>query len=316
MRLLDGFFRINPEELLLFTSTGTHTLLLTPGTYRATIHGAGGAGGANGTNNDYSGGAGGAGGVGKRKVEYFTLTEQTEIKIYVGNQGKTKANGGNGGNGGSGITGGAGGGGGEPSYVKVNSKYYFALGGAGGGGGGGSAAAGRYCNSGGGGGGGGFYRFDSLTGAITSVPGANGGNSGGQNDGEGKTGGAGNTTDFPGVYSAHGGGGGYYKGNRTYGGAGNSGGGAGGGGGGAGAGNHDSSHSGAGGGGAGGDTDAGGGGNGSGSRNTDKMTNAYNVHTTPTSTTDYLGNKQTAKWGVGGTTNKNGTDGWVFIERA
>jgi hypothetical protein len=45
------------------------------------------------------------------------------------------------------------------------------------------------------------------------------------------------------------------------------------------------------------------------------MTNAYNVHTAPTSTTDYNGIKQTASWGVGGTTNTNGTDGWVFIER-
>lgn len=320
MRLQNGFFRVNPEELLLYTKAGLHNVLLTAGSYKVTIHGAGGAGGENGQSaGNRSGGIGGAGGVGKKKIEYFTLTSQSQVQIYVGNKGETKANGGNGGAGGtysafgstSYIKGGAGGGGGEPSYVKANDKYYFALGGGGGGGGGGAAGAGRYCPSGGGGGGGGYYRFDSSTGAIISVPGARGGYSGGQDDGEGQQGVTGNTQDFPSIYSGHGGGG-----DRTVGAVESYGGGAGGGGGGAGAGNHGGAVSGAGGGGAGGDMDAGGGSAGTLAGYVNKAAkNAYNYKTTPTSTTDYKGMKQTTNWGVGGTTNQDGTDGWVFIER-
>ena len=198
-------------------------------------------------------------------------------------------------------------------YIE-NDGYIFALGGGGGGGGGGGASYGRGCPSAGGGGGGGYYRFDNGT--ITSVPGATGGKNGGNNDGEGSAGGAGNTLDFPLCYSGHAGGGGYSDDdNRSYGGAGNNGGGAGGGGGGAGAGNHSSSRSGAGGGGAGGDYDAGGGGLGTGSRNTYRATSAYNVHTNPTATKDYNGNTQTSGWGVGGGTNANGSDGWIYIKR-
>ena len=68
-------------------------------------------------------------------------------------------------------------------------------------------------------------------------------------------------------------------------------------------------------GGAGGDYDAGGGGYGTGSKITTYLTSAYNVHSAPTATTDYDGNTQTSGWGTGGTTNTNGSDGWVYIKR-
>lgn len=315
--------KLSLQDQLSFTdrvwkTAGDYSVYLPQGTYEYKVHGAGGSGGDDGGTVTYSGGSGGAGGVGALATGSFVVTKPSYVFLHVGEKGLTKANGGNGGDGGYSAEnngGGAGGGGGKPSYIKVGTEVIFALGGAGGGGGGGGAISGRYREAGGGGGGGGWYRFDVNTLTVISVPGASGGASGGDNDGEGKIGGAGNTVWFPMCYSGHGGGGGDSDGGRTKGGAGNNGGGAGGGGGGAGSGNHSSAHSGAGGGGAGGDYDAGGGKYGEGSKITDYITDAFIAHTIPTSTTDNEGNVQTSGWGVGGTPNTNGSDGWIYLKR-
>ena len=118
----------------------------------------------------------------------------------------------------------------------------------------------------------------------------------------------GNVEDFPGVYSGAG-----TKGDAGPAGAGASGGGASGGGGSYGGGNDAYNDSGGGGGGAGGCDDAGGGKGGPQKYFPGK--DAYNHHTTPTPTKDHLGNEVTSGYGVGGTTNTNGTDGWLYIKR-
>ena len=86
MRLLDGFFRANPEEELLYTTPGSRTILLTPGSYKVTLHGAGGAGGSSGTNDSGgTGGVGGCGGVEKRNVQYYKRSNSTHCIKHKGN---------------------------------------------------------------------------------------------------------------------------------------------------------------------------------------------------------------------------------------
>lgn len=185
-------------------------------------------------------------------------------------------------------------------------KTIYSDGAGGGGGGGQTAVTGRYAGGGGGGGGGGYYRFDPETLEITSVPGQPGGAGGlGNNWGAtNKDGYAGNTTDFPEIYSGAGTGGA-----GSGGGARASGGGASGGGGGQSTGNHTSTYSGAGGGGAGGSTDAGGGAGGA-------SNNAYNHHTTPTDVaTENQQYGLPATCGRGGLADTNGENGvlWLYM---
>lgn len=305
----------------LYENPGTYTVPLSPGKYAVLMRGGGGAGGTKG-GGPGTPGNGGAGGTSELVYTIVILTESANATIYVGAGGKTKANGGNGGNGGTvgsryegGITGGdgtngCGGGGGYPTYIKIGSAYYYATGGGGGGGGGGGARSGRYSGGAGGGGGGGFYRLDTTTGQIISVPGQPGA-AGGRGYDYGvmaADGIAGNTTDFPTLSSGAGG-----NGNADdvrYGGAAASGGGASGGGGGNSSGNEGDAFGGGGGGGAGGSLDAGGGAGGQG-RN--KGGNGSNYHTTPTASTNYLGT--TSNLGSGGGMNQNGYGGWLYIKR-
>lgn len=314
---------------LLITVAGRTDVKLRPGKYVITMCGGGGAGGTRSMN---SAGNGGAGARGDIQSATITITDTVVATVYVGAGGRTYANGGNGGRSddspaptgkyrGNNI-GGFGGGGGYPTYIKIGNRYYFANGGGGGGGGGAPAYGGRYSAAGSGGGGGGYYRLDSTTGQIISVPGQLGARGGGADDGAAAQGVAGNTTDFPGLASGRGGTGGYYKYTRGPGGAGANGGGASGGGGGGGAGNHSSSHGGGGGGGAGGSPDAGGGAAGYGAGyGWGPATNAANHHTTPTPAVDYLGQPVTAGWGIGGYGQTadiaagNGADGWFYLTR-
>lgn len=285
----------------LYTVAGTYKMPIAPGRYKVMVCGAGGAGGTS------TGATGGAGGTATVQTFTFDATTAANFRIYVGAGGKTYANGGNGGLGGAssaGRPGGAGGGGGYPSYVvSPAGDVYASLGGGGGGGAGGNSGYGRYAGGGGGGGGGGYYRFNTDTLQIQSVPGqAGGAGAGGNSYMNGGNGTVGNTTDFPGVYSAGG-----AAGARTRAGSGASGGGASGGGGGE-AGNTSGGLGGGGGGGAGGDMDAGGG-------RGDITSAAYNSHTTPTSGTNNKGDAVTSGWGIGGAPGQNGADGWVYIVR-
>lgn len=146
---------------------------------------------------------------------------------------------------------------------------------------------------------------------LESVPGQNGAN---QQARYGASGTAGNTTDFPDIKSGAGGAG-YSNGSAGWinisGGAAASGGGASGASGG-GWGDYSSggSEGGGGGGGAAGDDIAGGG--GSSYRGGQAASNHY---TTPLSTENNLGETVSTGWGTGGTTNTNGSDGWIYIER-
>lgn len=311
-----------PLKSRLWTTAGSYRVLLEPGSYTLTIHGAGGAGGSTSTA-PYSGGVGGAGGVGQLVTETISIDTAEIATIYVGAGGLTYNNGGNGGGSdgnpaGGGkyqqnYIGGFGGGGGYPTYIKIGNTFYIALGGGGGGGGGASARYGRYGQAGSGGGGGGFYRIDATTGVITSVPGQLGSRGGGQDDGAGQAGRTGNTTDFPTLQSGQGGRGGYSEEARGRGGASAYGGGASGGGGGGGAGNHSSAYGGGGGGGAGGCADAGGGKCGTGMQRYGAATDGSNPHTVPTPTVNYMGQAVSTGWGVGGTTDTNGSAGWAYI---
>ena len=309
----------------LFETAGKYELLLSPGTYYVAMSGGGGAGGSIGKNIGLAGGNAGAGGKGDVVTQKIILDTATRATVYVGAGGLTKANGGNGGNGGTqgtrdggGTTGGdsvngCGGGGGYPTYIHFsNNQIVYANGGGGGGGGGeGSSGTVRYSNPGGGGGGGGFYRLNTTTLEIASVPGKPGGGAGAGNDGSAlpAAGQAGNA-DFPQVYSGAGG-----AGNHSAGGARATGGGASGGGGGCSSGNSSGAAGGGGGGGGGGSPDAGGGAGGSGSWQNGGT--AYNHHTTPTTAYDYLGRSTNlGRGGQGQTSSKgatNGYNGWFFI---
>ena len=299
----------------LFETPGTFTVNLSPGVYEISMRGGGGAGGEDApTSSGGSEGVGGAGGTAELVQQTVSVSRTVTATVYVGTGGLTKANGGNGGNGGSGgdnMAGGGGGGGGRPTYIKIYDRYISSPGGGGGGGGGGNAqSASRFADAGCGGGGGGYYRM-SADGTITSVPGQVGAIGGGDNDGSGANGVTGNTTDFPNIMSGQGGRGGYYDGARGVGGSSAYGGGASGAGGGAGAGNHTTSSGGGGGGGAGGDTDAGGGHFGSGRTNYGAATSGSNYKSTPTASTNYLG--ETSNLGRGGTPGQNGYGGWLYI---
>ena len=201
--------------------------------------------------------------------------------------------------------------------VEAASQIIPAQGGAGGGGGGGSGKYGRNVSNGGGGGGGGLYYIDD-TAQITNIPGKTGGaglngniSAAGAAGIEGNTGMFGDTI-FSGRGGTAGHSGNYYGQN---GGAGKTGGGASGGSGATYEG-HGSTSTGGGGGGAGGDLDAGGGQRGVGGY-LDNSTDAYNTHTEPTPSTNYLG--QTSNLGMGGTGGTsdqpptNGYNGWVYI---
>ena len=304
----------------LFTVHGEYRLGLRSGTYLIKVHGAGGAGGENGGMGwpNATAGAGGAGGTGEIITRIISVPSHLSTNIHVGAGGLTHTNGGNGGAGGAGGggssvggPGGAGGGGGEPSYIAINNTYYVAegAGGGGGGGGGGTTAYNNASRGGAGGGGGGYYRFSA--GAIIAVDGKTGGN---QTTDYGQAGTDGNTTDFPTIASGRGATG-TSDSYRIAGGAGASGGGASGASGGGWASySSGGSFGGGGGGAAGGSLDAGGGGAGAGGVDTLAQPGS-NAHTIPTASVDYLGNVVTSGWGVGGTTDTDGADGWVYITR-
>ena len=302
----------------LWKENGAYNIKISDGTYYFWERGAGGAGGENGGTGwvNAPAGSGGAGGVGNLLFSSFVISGDTDVTVYVGAAGKTASNGGNGGSGGAGGgasvggPGGAGGGGGEPSYIKVDNVYYVANGGGGGagGGGGGTNYPSHAARGGGGGGGGGYYRLEGDS--IISVAGKSGGN---QTASYGENGTAGNTTDFPDIRSGDGGGG-FSNVYYIAGGSGASGGGASGASGG-GWGSYTEGNGaggGGGGGGAGGSPDAGGGQAGGGYGT---GTNGSNYHTTPTSSTDYLGNEVISGWGIGGSVNMDGYDGWVYLVR-
>lgn len=307
----------------LYEEPGTYEIALTPGVYTVMMRGAGGAGGNNGDGNTGTYGKGGAGGTAELVQETFTLSRAVVATVYVGAGGLTKSNGGNGGDRGEPgwmstgrYWGGAGGGGGFPTYLKIFTRYILSAGGGGGGGGGGAGerSTSSHNSSAGGGGGGGYYRLE--RGVVTSVPGKKGATgaprSGSEYDGANGT--AGNTQDFPSLYSGAGGiGHGSISGSK---GNGASGGGASGASGGSytlGSG-YTSGTSGAGGGGAGGSTDAGGGTGGpalTGGQSDSRGSNASNPHTTPTLSTNYLG--ENSNLGRGGNPNENGYGGWLYI---
>lgn len=151
---------------------------------------------------------------------------------------------------------------------------------------------------------------DALTeqGAMyISVPGQNGVDGAGLMTGTNGT--AGNTTDFPNIYSGGGGRGANHEAQGSDS-AGANGGGASGGSGGGANWNTDWATGGAGGGGAGGSYSAGGGQGGEGSK---PGYNASNVRTTPESTINYLEETVTTHCGVGGLPGYDGFDGYVYI---
>lgn len=298
----------------LYTDAGGYFLTIPAGTYLAYLHGAGGAGGEAGGATNFAAGEGGAGATGDLVTTNFTLPEEMQIYIYVGEKGYTYAYNGNGGAGGSASysnIGGNGGGGGRPSLLVIEyaltEEYFYANGGGGGGGGGGSAHGHashmRYSGPGGGGGGGGFYRVANHM--IESVPGQN------AVDGNGVQG---NITDFPLLKSGNSGAGGddgaYYAGKP-----GAYGGGASGAAGTRGKQNTDWTYSGGGGGGAGGSADAGGGHGGYGQEGRSAGQNGTNYHSLPTKSINWLGQEVLSGWGIGGIPNMNGSDGWVYIAR-
>lgn len=310
--LLNPFMYSNNWEDLLLTTPGETIVKLPKGYYHAVIRGSGGCGGQNGEANAYAGGDGGAGGPGKITELFFLNTvSKYEATLYVGEQGKTYDNGGNGGargtNSGSGANGGTGGGGAEPSYlIYSDNDVAFADGGAGGGGGGGGSETGRNSDGATGGAGGGRKYFDVNTRTIISVAGKQGGYA--VNNGAGGPGYAGDTTNFPQVYSGAGGA------STSAGGASASGGGASGGGGGS-RGNHSGGESGSGGGGAAGDDIAGGGGRGQSASHFGGT--AYNHYVTAIDTTaENALYGITGNYGTGGNGGNNeGTTGFILLEK-
>lgn len=311
-RVYVGSNLVYKDDYPLYTQGTYHNIYLPAGEYDIIIRGGGGAGGTTGGRSTVRcygyGGKGGAGGKGDLLVQHFQFLEDTYItELYVGEGGLTKANGGNGGSGnnyGNGGQAGHGGGGGMPSYVLINGQYYYALGGGGGGGGGSSGTQpSSYPDGGSGGGGGGFYRFSN--GVITSVPGAAGGRGSLAKGGNRSNGGAGNTTDFPDIT----GGVGWGIGTSTAA--------LGGGAGGGGAANSGKGGSAwGGGGGAGGSTDAGGGQGGLNSDNATPTTSLEpsNVHWIPTDTIEENAQYNVhGNYGIGGGTDQNGTNGFVYI---
>lgn len=312
----------------LFTSGSS--ISLPAGQYQFIMRGGGGAGGQTGGNyGDSVGGVGGCGGCGKLVVQDVTVySGGRHYNIVIGTGGLTYSNGGNGGfRGAGGVNAspyaGSGGGGGMPSYVwwtnNGNDYFYAANGGGGGGGGGGAATNNRRYDAGGaGGGGGGFYKIasNSQNGfSVTSMAGKAGKNSTGyytagsvgengyyinSKDLNIYAGGGGNGTGAVGAGQA-----------RYRGASGSSGGG--------GPANSNTGAGGNGGGGAGGCEDAGGGAN---ARNT--KYSQYNSSLAPTNAgkttpTNTLAENQSygvnADYGKGGTTNTNGSQGFVIVKR-
>lgn len=307
-----------PLKSLLYTTAGTHNVVLEPGYYEIQVCGGGGAGGESGQQTTYFSGVGGAGAPGKITKKSITINTPTAIQIVVGAGGLTYSNGGNGGAGGAGgATGGGGGGGGHPTYIEINGEYIIGEAGGGGGAGGGSRTAGRLAIGSGGGGGGGYYHF--TNGQEISYPGKAGGN-GGVFPSGGQSGTTGYNIIFTSdsVFSGASSSGSDSSQSGAYGklycGASGAGGGA--------ANNKGSTWAGAGGGGAPGSPDAGGGGGGGPTVSGEGITpvyyysrNAANHYTTPISTTDYMGNTVTTGWGIGGDPNANGAPGWVYIKQ-
>ena len=200
------------------------------------------------------------------------------------------------------------------TYTRNASNDYYsdtqsiiANGGGGGGGGGGGVGTGRYRPGGGGGGGGGYYSIDTNTLVITSVAGMGGAYA--PSGAPGISGTAGNQ-DFTAVYSGAGAGGYGHPGS-----AGAIGGGASGGSGGAIGNTGADVRSGGGGGGGGGTPGANGGFGGAQGAGARQGDNAYNAGTSPAPSIDYEGNAVTSGWGIGGTTNTDGADGWLYITR-
>jgi len=193
--------------------------------------------------------------------------------------------------------------------IQINPLVFYANGGGGGGGGGSGAIYGRYSGGGGGGGGGGYYYFDTTNNAVVAVNGCDGATGGHGGHGPGYVGVAGNTAQFPSLYSGNG------IGWNHGGGAGASGGGATGGGGGYGAGNEGDAWGGGGGGGGGGSADAGGGSGGYGNPG-GYGGNGSNYHTTPTAVADENANIGViGNYGLGGTSGQNGNSGFVYVKR-
>lgn len=322
--LLNPLMYGNQWKDVLITEPGTTTVKMPKGIYQVVVRGAGGAGGVTGGNftNSYTstGGVGGCGGCGKLTVSYPNITSPVTATVCVGSQGLTYANGGNGGAGGLSAgngapNAGAGGGGGFPSYLQYSDTDIISANGGGGGGGGGGAATHnkRYDRGGAGGGGGGFYDIALVDGEIvlTSVAGK-AGHDGAAQQTAGVSGPAGDGD--PDLYSGAGG-----RGTGGNGGAQSFGGGAGGASGGGGPGNSNTGAGGQGGGGAPGCKDAGGGGNANnpnyGSFNSSIV--SYNakktIPTDPTSENALYG--IIGNYGIGGTTNTNGTGGFAVIRR-
>lgn len=304
------------ENEHLFLSNAT--VELPAGTYRFVLRGGGGASGTRGQEGNKSGyaaGSAGAGGKGQLVVQTITKTSSFTAKVYVGIGGQGRGNGGA-----AGISyqanGGEGGDGGKPSFIVIDESVISANGGGGGGGGGGSAWNGRNADGGGGGGGGGFYKALSTLvddePQYESIAGKKGSNA--LNNGAGVNGVAGNTTDFPNIYS---GGGGKGYSSHGYASSGANGGGASGGSGGTG-GDHSGVASGSGGGGAGGDLDAGGGNPGV----IRPGGTAYNHHIEPTDTlSENAAYGVNFNYGIGGMggyntlSHNNGSQGFVLITR-
>lgn len=294
--LLNPLMYGNQWKDLFLDTAGSTVIKIPKGYFQLIIRGAGGCGGQKGGDYSYAGGAGGAGGPGLlTQVLFLNTIGNTQTTLYVGEQGKTRANGGNGGQGGqlvgTGGVGGDGGGAGEPSYAFVGSSVYYADSGAGGGGGGGSNdAGGRNSDGGCGGGGGGRKYFDTNTNTIVAVDGKKGANNT-QNAG-GVGGLTGDNITFPQVYSGAGGASNWSGGGRSTGGgaSGSSG---------SGRGNHSGGEGGSGGGGAAGDNIAGGGARGGASSHFGE--NAYNHYTTGIDTT-----AENAEYGIIGNYGSGG----------
>ena len=337
-KIIEGYTFINGQRYKIFGKWSfDHTQVYTAdtaeslplGRYKIVCRGAGGAGGKNGGTGT-GGGTAGLGGAGEKgQLQEYTIDIQkpTIAQIRVGKGGTSVSNGGNGGNGGaSGYgqqgygagqagDGGSGGGAGLPSYVHIDMNNYIAVGGAGGGGGGGSGTNNSYFAVGaGGGGGGGYYRVSVINGLVEaeSVKGKDGGHGGYDLWSGGQAGVEGNVTDFPDVTSGRSGGRGHSGWSYSDGQAGASGGGASGAGGDTDGGN-DLGYGGSAGGGAAGSDVAGG---GSGGITGSSGSSASNHYTQPIDTLEE--NQEygvNSNYGIGGTSNQDGSQGFIIIQR-
>lgn len=321
----------------IFTTPGVvQSVILAPGVYEFILRGGGGSGGTTGpTVHSGPGGDGGAGTTSPLVIETVTISRAVTAEVYVGEGGRTYAQGGNGGAGGGGAGGGgAGGGSGGPSAISfpndTNTGYikFYSGAGAGGGGGGCAGGYGREAPGGGGGGGGGSCLFlpsasNILLDCIQYISGATGGT--GRTWAYGTAGGTG-TVANPDVSGGRGGGGSHHQ--TGAGGAGGSGCGAGGG-----AGNggdeqgdtHSSARGGGGGGGSGGWTMpyegatgiiGYGGFGGYTNSNRPQAQNGTNANITPDDpTTENATYGMTGNYGMGGAPDSNGVSGFIIINK-